>query len=114
MEHLCLWFSWVDDWFLTGPTATLLQAKKEIMENIECDDSGEVHEFLGCKVDCDRGKGSIRITQPVLLQSFQDEFALTEEERPRAPGIPLKTLQLGTEPQVQVNDEPTTGRESGS
>jgi hypothetical protein len=71
------------------------------MENIECDDSGEVQEFVGCKVDYDRGKGSIRITRPVLLQSFQDEFALTGEEKPRTPGIPLKTLQLGTVPQVQ-------------
>jgi hypothetical protein len=98
---LLLWFSWVDDCFITGPTSELLKAKGKIMSKVECDDGGEIREFVGCKIDIDRGQHKMRLTQPVLLQSFQDEFVLTGDETPRTPGVPLKTLQLGTEPQVQ-------------
>jgi hypothetical protein len=87
--------------FITGPTSELLTAKKEIMERVECDDGGEVQEFVGCKIDIDDRRRKMQITQPVLLQSFMDEFLLTGEDKPKTPGVPLRTLQLGQEPQVQ-------------
>jgi hypothetical protein len=38
-----LWFSWVDDCFITGPTEELLELKGNIMD---CDDSGKIKEFV--------------------------------------------------------------------
>jgi len=37
---------------------------------------GELHEYVGCKIV--RSEKSIRFTQPVLLQSFEDEFQCNE------------------------------------
>jgi hypothetical protein len=99
---LLLWLSWVDDCFLTGPTAELLQSKEDIMSRIDCEDGGEVKEFVGCKIDYDRKNKSMKLTQPVLLQSFKDEFNITMgSDLPRTPGIPQKTLQLGSAPPVE-------------
>jgi Reverse transcriptase (RNA-dependent DNA polymerase) len=60
---LLLWFSWVDDCFITGPNTELLQTKREIMTNVDCDDNGEVQEFVGCKIDYDQDNKSMRISQ---------------------------------------------------
>ena len=98
---LLLWFSWVDDCFITGPMEELMMLKKNMMDALDCDDNGEIKEYVGCKIDYDRQKRSIRFTQPVLLQSFQDEFSIAGSEKPKTPGIPLKVLQLGHEPAVE-------------
>jgi hypothetical protein len=42
---LLLWFSWVDDCFITGSQKELIRMKKEIMDQMECDDRGEITEF---------------------------------------------------------------------
>jgi len=92
--------SWVDDCFLTGPEEELLKLKDEIMAAVDCDDGGDLKEYVGCKVDYDKVNRSMKITQPVLLQSFKDEFETEGSEYPNTPGIPLKPLQLGAEPAV--------------
>jgi hypothetical protein len=45
------------------------------------------------KIDIDAQQRKEEITQPVLFQNFKDEFTLTGEDRPRTPGVPLKTSQ---------------------
>jgi hypothetical protein len=52
----------------------LMELKKQIMDVVECDDGGELTEYVGCKLDWDKQKGTLKFTQPVLLQSFKDEF----------------------------------------
>ena len=47
----------------------------------DCDDIGEVKEYLGCKIDIDKKNKALRLTQPVLLQSFKDEFELPDSGR---------------------------------
>jgi hypothetical protein len=74
---LLLWISWVDDCFITGPTAELMRLKGDIMSQVECDDGGEVNEFIGCKIDHNKELHKLKLTQPVLLQSFSDEFQMT-------------------------------------
>jgi hypothetical protein len=79
--------------------AELLALEKHVMRELECEDSGELTEFVGCKIDYHRNKQSLRMSQPVLLQSFQDEFDIHDgNERPKTPGIPEKTLQLRDKP----------------
>ena len=49
----------------------------------ECDDIGDMEEYVGCKID--KEEGSIKFTQPVMLQSFKDEFDLeNQRETPYA------------------------------
>jgi hypothetical protein len=71
------------------------------MSQVECDDGGEVDEFVGCKIDHNKELHKLKLTQPVLLQSFADEFQMTGgQHNPGTPGIPAKTLQRGQEPSV--------------
>jgi hypothetical protein len=103
---LVLWFSWVDDCFITGSVEDLTNLKKEIMSMVDCDDGGEAKEFVGCKIEYNRAEKWLKLTQPVLLQSFADEFQINENKCPLTPGVPLKTLQLGNKPAV-LNDRRT-------
>ena len=64
-------------------------------------DGGEIMEFIGCKIDYDRTNNSMRFTQPVLLQSFADEFAMDGNDKPNTPGVPMKTLQMGERSTVE-------------
>jgi hypothetical protein len=100
---LLLWFSWVDDCIVNGSEAEILKAKSETMSQVDCEDGGELKEFVGCKIDHDRSQRALKFTQPVLLQSFTDEFLIAQEkDAPTTPGIPLKTLQLGNATQVKL------------
>jgi hypothetical protein len=99
---LLLWFSWVDDCFITGPTEELLALKKNILKEVDCDDSGEIKEFVGCKIAYNTEMKSLKITQPVLMQSYEDEFDIaTGHEVPKTPGVPYKALQIGAEQILQ-------------
>ena len=93
--------SWVDDCFLTGRDPELSVLKEELMNAVDCDDGGEITEYVGCKIDIDKEARTAKFTQPVLLQSFSDEFAIAGSEMPNTPGVPLKALQLGTEPPIE-------------
>ena len=50
------------------------ESKNEFMKIFKCDDVGEFKEYVGCKIT--QVEGMIKITQPVLLQSYEDEFKL--------------------------------------
>jgi hypothetical protein len=99
-EGLVMCLSWVDDCFITGPKGAALKLKMDMMTNVDCDDGGELKEYVGCKIDQDREARTLKITQPVLLQSFKDELETDGNDYPNTPGIPMKTLQLGNKPAV--------------
>jgi hypothetical protein len=71
---LSVCISWVDDCLKAGNKQDVLESKKKIMESLACDDQGEMEEYIGCKVERNDEEGYIRFTQPVMLQSFEDEF----------------------------------------
>ena len=71
---LIVWISWIDDMLCIGHPNEVKRSKKEFMDKIECDDFGEFNEYVGCKIE--RNEGTMKFTQPVLLQSFKDEFNL--------------------------------------
>ena len=81
---LVVWVSWIDDCMCWGPKSVVPKENKEFMARFDCDDVGEVVEYVGCKIDRDAEKGSMKITQPVMIQSFSDEFE-TSEKRPSTP-----------------------------
>jgi hypothetical protein len=47
------------------------------MERFDCKDCGDIEEYVGCKIV--RTKNSLKFTQPVLMQSYNDEFELPKK-----------------------------------
>ena len=81
-NSLVLWLSWIDDCLCVGPDVEVKKARADILARFECDDVGELKEYLGCKIDRHmEDVGWIKITQPVLLQSFEDEFEMEETRK---------------------------------
>jgi hypothetical protein len=52
-------------------------------------------EYIGCKVDYNPDEGYVQLTQPVLLQSFADEFELPKGDNPITPAVPGDVLRKG-------------------
>lgn len=75
---LVLWISWIDDCFVVGPAQGVKEAKIALMERFDCDEVGNMDEYVGCKLERNWEERSIKITQPVLLQSFEDEFDMPD------------------------------------
>ena len=57
-------------------------------ELFDCDDFGEMKEYVGCKVAYHHEKQYMHLTQPVLIQSLEDEFDLDNESP--VPKIPAE------------------------
>jgi hypothetical protein len=74
MRGLIIWLSWIDDCLVAGNEEGVLAAKEQMKAIFYCDDIGELTEYVGCKVE--RTKDYVRFTQPVLLQSYVDEFSI--------------------------------------
>jgi hypothetical protein len=74
---LIIWISWVDDFLVCGNVKDVLEAKAMMGQIFDCEDAGIMNEYVGCKITRDLDEPSLRMTQPVLLQSFEDEFDLS-------------------------------------
>jgi hypothetical protein len=61
-----------------GSTANVMRYKDEIKNWMECEDVGLLNEYIRCKVNQDVDGWSVKLTQPVLIRSFQDEFELRD------------------------------------
>jgi hypothetical protein len=77
-----------------------------MMDQFDCEDVGKLVEFVGCKVDHNQNKGSMSLTQPVVIQTFQDKFELPEGRALNTPAIPGTVMSEGKiKDQVNDNDE---------
>ena len=63
-----------------GPSEIIPVESKKFTCRFDCDEVGEVREYVGCKVEQNKNDGSIKFTQPVLLQSYKDEFELSDKK----------------------------------
>jgi hypothetical protein len=59
-------------------------------KHFECDDIGGIQEYVRSKVEID--SEIIKLTQPVLIQSVQDEFEISDGEYPNNSGVPGSVL----------------------
>jgi hypothetical protein len=109
---LIIWLSWVDDCLVTGKKEGVLSAKRQMMDRFDCDEVGELKEYVGCKIDYIANVGSVKITQPVLLQSFKDEFELPGGDVPITPAVPGDVLR-GGEPKDYVTETTMSKYRSG-
>ena len=90
-QGLMIWSSWVDD-LLSGGDKTNVVAGKEILkQHFDLDEVSEMKEYVGCRVEHNKEEGWMKLTQPVLLQSFEDEFKLPKQRyvTPAEPGTML-------------------------
>jgi len=83
--------SWVDDLIVTGEENTASHQKSKLKEMAPIDDCGNKDEYVGCKVDINRDDRELKFTQPVMIQSFQDEFNLSNKT-PVTPAVPHSSL----------------------
>jgi hypothetical protein len=91
-DGLIVWISWVDDCLVCGQEAGVLTAKKQMTDRFECDEIGNMDEYVGCKLERDYEERSLKLTQPVMLQSFSDEFELPDGPVPNTPATPGDAL----------------------
>jgi hypothetical protein len=88
---LLLYLSWVDDILTTGSKHDVMEAKKALSQYFTLGEQGEMLEYVGCKIEHDRNQQWTKMTQPVMIQSFKDEFDLPDKAH-RLPAPPGEIL----------------------
>ena len=98
-KGLTMWLSWVDDCLCIGQDNDVKREKSKLMELFDCEDLGEFKEYVQCKIEHNKEKATLKFTQPVLLQSYEDEFELPnfKYESPAEPGKVLAKVLEGQE-----------------
>ena len=69
-----------------------------MISRFDCDVIGNMDEYIGCKLQRDWVNNSVKFTQPVMIQSFKDEFETQENKNyatPAEPGSTLRRVQNG-------------------
>jgi hypothetical protein len=67
---------WVDDFLILGPDELVPGVKEELLCPFNCKDVCKMNEYVGCRVERDREAGWMRLTQPVKIQKFVDEYSI--------------------------------------
>ncbi len=62
---------------IIGSKKTVEKTKKDLMERFDCKDCGDIEEYMGCKIV--RTQNLLKFTQPVLMQSYNDEFKVPKK-----------------------------------
>jgi hypothetical protein len=77
---------------IAGPESVVKKEKEKMKQLFNRNNIGELQEFVGCTIVRDRAERSVKITQPVLLQSLTDKFVLgsTKHETPATAGDLLR------------------------
>lgn len=104
---LIIWLSWVDDCMVWGPKEIVTEENEQFTSRFDCDDVGEVKEYVGCKIIHDEKDRSIKFVQPVMIQSFGDEFDTDKNNKPTTPAVTGQVLVKGTENTTVSKEEHT-------
>lgn len=92
-DGLLIWLSWIDDCVCFGKDVAVEESKSEMKKLFECEDIGDLNEYVGCKISRNDG---FTFTQPVMLQSFKDEFDLPDRDQ-KVPALAGVTLTKATD-----------------
>eukprot|EP00957_Ditylum_brightwellii_P211342 15366072-Ditylum_brightwellii.AAC.2 len=103
MGQWAVWISWVDDCLNAGPTELVEESTKQAKSLLEYKYFGNMVEYVGCKMEHIRNEGYTKLIQPVLLQSFEDEFNL--KDGGHTPRTPSETGQVLSKGELEVSNK---------
>lgn len=86
--------------------------KKELQGTFDIDDCGPMKEFVGCKIEHDRENGTMKFTQPILIQLFTDEFELPTRSANGTPAAPGSVLKAYDDEPMLMKDEQSNFRKA--
>lgn len=49
---------------------------RKMLKKCDCMEEGEMTECVGNKIECNCAERSLKMSQPILMQSFEDEFEM--------------------------------------
>jgi hypothetical protein len=85
--------------------------KADLSKAFICKEEGPLKEFVGSKIDFSRnekGLGTAKFTQPVLVQKLEDEYQVDVSAKPpKTPAVAGLTLVKGDE-SGQLNEKDST------
>jgi hypothetical protein len=89
---------WVDDFLKLGPDELVPGIKEELLSLFNCKDVGEMNEYVGCRVEHNREASWMRLTQPVKIQKFVEEYGIdiVSNRIPSTPAEPGSVLKKGS------------------
>jgi hypothetical protein len=82
---LVIWISWVDDCLIMGHKSEVSKYHAVMNSYFDCDNIGDLKEYVGCKIDKQERGNCLLITQPVIVRSFIDEFGIQEDKKIEIP-----------------------------
>ena len=74
-DGLTMWSSLIDDFY--EEHERYWNSAKENAKKNDCPEECEMKEYVGCKIECNQVERSLKMTQLVLMQSFEDEFEIS-------------------------------------
>ena len=77
---LSIWFSWVDDLVHMTDKNIVDMGIEKLKKIVLIDDVGELREYVGMKIEVNKDDNSMKLTQPVTVKSFSDDFELPAYE----------------------------------
>jgi hypothetical protein len=100
----------LNDILSTWSRQAVAQTKSRLRKHFSLDEQGEFVEYIGCKIERSLKDRWMKLTQPVLIQSFSDEFDLPEEK----PVLPAKAGEvMSSEDGTPTDDHTRTTYRSG-
>ena len=85
---LIFWLSFINNMLIVCDKVGMTQTNQNFTKVVDCNDIGPMQEYIGTKIDVDEKNKSLKITQPVLVQSLKDKFTFSElNVKPEVPAI---------------------------
>jgi hypothetical protein len=78
-KGLVIGILWVDSCLLMGHKSEVSKYHAVMNSYFDCDNIGDLMEYVGCKIKKQERGNHLLITQPVIMRSFIDEFAIQED-----------------------------------
>ena len=85
------------DFLLAGPNKRTKLAKIKMMSLVECEEMGELKEYIECKIERNWNEIWVKLTKPIMVQSFKDKLKLDAHGKylitPAEPGKLLSKVE---------------------
>ena len=67
---------WINNSFIAAPDHLIPSICRDIKAVFNCEDIGEMVEYIGCKVDCNCKLQAFKLTQLVKIEKFHKKFTI--------------------------------------